>query len=351
MSGDSKKIRVLIVDDSFFMRKLLRELLISDADIEVVGEARNGEEAIIKAGNLKPNVLTMDYKMPNLDGAVAAEMILKEVSPPPAIIMLSAYTKEGAEETLKSLRAGAVDFILKPSGEISWDIEKIKGEILEKVRVAAHAKVRKFPELKTEVKEIAPARSAFEAVVIGASTGGPPVLEDILTGLPPIFKFAVLVAQHMPKEFTKSFADRLNNISSFPVKEAEDGEIIKQGVCLVAPGGRHMKISLDEHQKARVKLTKIEEGVHNGLHPSIDVLMQSAAEAYKGNVIGVLLSGMGEDGVEGMRSIKSAHGHTIVQDPETAVVDSMPQKAIGEGLADEVLHPNNISKRLSGLIK
>jgi two-component system chemotaxis response regulator CheB len=154
----------------------------------------------------------------------------------------------------------------------------------------------------------------------------------------------------MPKEFTKNFADRLNSLSSFPVKEAEDGELIKGGVCLIAPGGRHMKIILDEHRKARVRLTKIEEGTYNGLHPSIDILMQSAAEAYKGNVVGVLLSGMGEDGVEGMRSIKSAHGHTIVQDPVTAVVDSMPQRVIDEGLADEVLHPNKISKRLSGLI-
>lgn len=349
----SRTIRVLIADDSFFMRKLLRRIFDSDSAIEVVGEARDGVETIGEAVRLKPDVITMDYHMPKLNGAAAAQEILKLVGPV-QIIMISAYTREGAEETLESLRSGAVDFVMKPGGELSLNIESISDVILTKVKVAAHAKVITHKRLKTGAVKARPQEArAPSAVIIGASTGGPPVLENIITELPGGFNLAICIAQHMPKRFTEAFALRLDKAARLTVKEAEEGDRIRAGMVFLAPGGADMELergekNQDQEVYARITKAPREPGT---IKPSINVLMISAARAYRGRVVGVLLTGMGNDGVEGLKAIKMVHGHTIVQKPDTATVDAMPHAAIVAGIADEVLPPEKISQRIVELSK
>ena len=353
MTEGNRKIRVLIVDDSFFMRKLIRDLLSIDSEIEVVGEAKDGIEAVEEAARLLPDVILMDYSMPQMSGVEATGKILERPDPLPVILMLSAYTTEGADETLESLRAGAVDFISKPSGELSLDIEKVKEEIILKVKKLALVQVRKFEKIKivkkTKNQKISSNKVIAKVIVIGASTGGPPVLEDILSRMPANLNAILIIVQHMPKRFTETFAKRLDKISPLFVKEAEDGEVLKTGMAYVAPGGTHMKIEKGEKDNASrtdmvVRLTR--EPLEYGIWPAIDVSMMSAANYYPYEIMGIILTGMGDDGLEGMRAIKAVKGHTIVQDPATAVVGSMPKAVIEEGLADEILSPDEIAKRI-----
>ncbi|MEK7453108.1 MAG: chemotaxis response regulator protein-glutamate methylesterase [Patescibacteria group bacterium] len=355
MIEENKKIRVLIVDDSFFMRKLLIEILSSSNEIEVIGSAKNGLEAISEAKRLKPDVITMDYQMPNMNGAQATEEILKDSESFPAVIMLSAFTKEEAEETFESLRAGAVDFIVKPSGELSLDINKLKDKIIARIKMAAMAHVKKRKVLdeivqksfiKGKKRDDDIEESSVKIVVIGASTGGPPVIEDIIITFSQNFSAPILIVQHMPEHFTKSFAERLNKVSKIPVKEAEEGDLVRAGQIFIAPGGFHMKVQKRDDNKLEkfIHLTK-EPAIH-GLRPSIDVLMNSVAHNYVNQIIGVILTGMGSDGMEGMRAIKTVYGHTIVQAPETAVIDSMPRAVIDSGLADYILPPEEIMKKI-----
>jgi len=351
MAEENKKIRVLIVDDSFFMRKLLLDILSSDAEIEVVGEAKDGTGAVEEAARLKPDVITMDYLMPKMNGRDSIEKIMHDVKPSPRIIMLSAHAEEGAETTLQCLAAGCVDFILKPSGELSLDIEKIKKEIISKVKIAARARFR-FPD-KTDkhVKnKVAIGKYASKVVAIGASTGGPPILEQIIGSLSADLDMAVLVVQHMPAYFTKTFAERLDTTTCFSVKEAEEGDMVKTGMVFVAPGEFHMELEKKAdggNSNTVIHLTKTPP--KNEFRPSIDILMASAARCYQDKIIGVVLTGMGSDGLEGMRAIKNARGCTIVQDPETAVVDSMPKSVINDGLADEILPPDKIAEKIAEL--
>lgn len=341
-------IRVLIVDDSFFMRKIISDLLSGNEDIEVVGKARDGEEAIRLAADLKPDIITMDYHMPAMNGAETTKEILKGDGPLPAIIMLSATTSKGADETLASLNAGAVDFIAKPSGELSLDIEKIKNELIFKVKLSAKAKVRS--PRKGERKEIKKnheiiKEEAAKLIIIGSSTGGPPAVEDILTAIPGDLKAAILVIQHMPEKFTKSFAQRLNKISAFRIKEAEESEGVKTGMCLIAPGNYHMEVVNKGGLGKEIHLNQ-EAGLHGGLRPAIDVTMKSAALNFSGKVVGIILTGMGSDGTEGMRAIRGVGGHTIAQSPDSAVIDSMPKSVIEAGLADEVIPLDKIAQRI-----
>lgn len=347
------KIRVLIVDDSFFMRKLIREILSSDPEIEIIDDAKDGVEAIGKAARLEPDVIIMDYNMPQMNGAEATQKILGKVEKLPVILMLSAYTTEGAEATLECLRAGAVDFIAKPSGELSLDIDKVSEEIITKVKKLAQAQVKKFEKIKSFKKSKKPLvkieKKGTKIIVIGASTGGPPILEDIFANLPEDLNAVIIVVQHMPKYFTETFAKRLDKVSPLFVKEAERGEVLKAGMAFIAPGGYHTKIEKRKKEndldfEMVINLTK--EPIEYGFWPSIDVSMMSVAQYYPYGIIGILLSGMGGDGVEGLRAIKSVNGHNIVQDPATAVVASMPEAAIREGLEDEILPPEKIAKRI-----
>lgn len=342
------KIRVLVVDDSFFMRKLLREILESDPGIEVIGTAKSGEEAIEKNKELHPDVITMDYNMPDKNGIEAIEEILSSgLMKKPAIVMISAHTTAGSTVALDCLRAGAIDFIAKPSGELSMDIDTIKDEILLKIHIASLAKVTVYPKYcKPEIKEKKDILTLAEKViVIGSSTGGPPLVEDILGSLPAGLNATVIVAQHMPTYFISRFAERLDKITALRVTEAKDGDFMTEGKIFIVPAGYDFEIL----ENKKIKLNPI--GNPEGAKPSIDVTMQAIAKIYKDKVVGVILSGMGEDGLLGIKAIKEAGGWAIAQDPETAVISSMPKAIIEANLSNEILPPEKIPSHLVSLIK
>ena len=335
-------IRVLVVDDSFFMRKLLQELIQTFVDVEVVGEAKYGAEAISQCLLLQPDVITMDYHMPDMNGAEVTRKIMSlTLSKKPAIIMVSAFTKDGMSETMECLRAGAFDYIQKPSGELSLDIEKIRDEIELKIRVASKSKVVQFSssQVASVKKPIQYPSPAQKLVIIGSSTGGPPVVEDILSRLPVKLNAAVLVVQHMPRQFTNSFAKRLDGICPHHVKEAQHDDILRSDTILVAPGDADTRIESDNGHFI-VKVSDA-QGLQ-GIHPSINVAMESAAMVYQQTIVGVVLSGMGDDGKQGAAKVKSIGGKIIVQDPDTAVVNSMPKTIQDAGYADFILKPEDI---------
>ncbi len=343
--AQNDKIKLLIVDDSFLMRKILIELLSEEDDIEIVGEAADGEDAFLKTKSLRPDIITMDYNMPLMNGLEAIKKIRREMDYFPAIIMISAKTREGANDTLECMRQGAIDFIPKPSGEISVDIKRVYKELVLKIRTAIKARGKIGKKEKKEVKEAS--EKSIEAVVIGASTGGPPVVEDIIKSVSITKKATLLVVQHMPRYFTSSLAKRLDKLSKIEVREAKDGEELVGGSCLIAPGGKHMMIVRDKSKKVVVNLT--DQPLRNGFRPSIDYAMESVAQIYKEKTMGIILTGMGFDGTDGMVEIKNKGGYTIAQSPEEAIVDSMPESAIETGSVNEVLEIEKIIKRVSEL--
>ncbi len=330
-------IRVLVVDDSAFMRKMVTQILNSCDDIEVIGTAKDGEDGIKKVEELKPDVVTLDVEMPKVDGLTALAYIMNKFPLP--VVMLSALTGEGTKATVKALSYGAVDYIQKPSGTISLDIDKIKDEIINKVKLAATAKVRKL-ELRERPKPgIDFCLENEKVVVIGASTGGPQALVEVLSNLPRNIPASILLVQHMPKQFTKSFAERLNSLSEIEVKEAENGDEIIEGRALLAPGDYHMlvnssKVILDDGPKI------------NSVRPAVDPTMISAAQSYGKNVVGVILTGMGNDGAYGIKIIKEKGGITIAQDESTSVVFGMPKAAIATGCVDKVLPLHEIANEI-----
>jgi len=359
-----KKIKVLIVDDSGVMRKLLSDIITQDGEMEVIGTAASGVEAVQKAESLHPDVITMDINMPKMNGILAVEHIMK--SRPTPIVMISSVTQHGAEATLKALELGAVDFIAKPSGDISLDIESLQMEIASKVKTASKIKVvrnvngspkgasdllgtshlkvtrglvRRSPSPPT-LKLVAP-----HILAIGCSTGGPQALNEILGELPSYFPYPILVVQHMPEKFTKELAKQLNQKVKLKVVEAEDGDKIKGGTVYIAPGSYHMRVTPHE----MIRLSQDEKV--NGHRPSIDVMMESVSEVYGKHAIGVLLTGMGSDGARGLYKVKQAQGVTIAQDELTSAVFGMPKVAIEMGCVDYVLPLPLIAKRLVGFIK
>ncbi|MGB2762504.1 MAG: chemotaxis response regulator protein-glutamate methylesterase [Minisyncoccales bacterium] len=350
----SDKITVLIIDDSFFMRKFLTELLESDARIKVIGTAKNGKQGLEKIKELRPKAVTLDYEMPGWNGIETLRHIMRES--PAAVIMLSAFTKEDAEITLQALREGAVDYVLKPSGPISWDIGQIKYEIIKKVKAASLIDIAKLKEIiRKKAKKLIFGKEIpllDKAVVIGASTGGPQTLELILKQFPQDIPSAILIVQHMPKFFTKLFAERLNSICDIQVKEAEQGEIIKKGIAYVAPGSWHMRVKSKASETGIkigvIKLTK--ESPVDNLRPSINVLMKSVAKEYKDNAIGVILTGMGQDGAEGISAINEAGGATIAQDEESSLIFGMPKRAIETGAVRAILSVDKIARRILELL-
>ena len=324
------KIRVLVVDDSALMRRLISDMINSSPECEVVGTARDGGEAIEKVSVLRPDVVTLDVEMPRVNGLEALAHIMMHTPTP--VIMLSALTTEGAETTIRALELGAVDFIPKPGGRsISLGIDGVREELLRKIRTAARSRPRRL-HLRPRPRLLrAPRLRENAAIVFGASTGGPGTLIDILQSLPgdvpPVF-----IVQHMPPGFTSSFAKRLNALTRFEVKEAEDGDVVKPGRGYVAPGDYHMLI-----RRSRIRL---DHGPKlHGVRPAVDITMESAAESFGSNTIGVLLTGMGSDGAEGLRKIRQAGGRTIVEAEQTCVVFGMPKAAIEAGAA-EVIAPS-----------
>ncbi|WP_371369009.1 Protein-glutamate methylesterase/protein-glutamine glutaminase [Sporomusa rhizae] len=330
-------IRLLVVDDSVFMRKLLSDLFAGEADFTVIDTARNGKEAVDKVKKLKPDLVTMDVEMPIMDGLKALELVMKECPTP--VVMISSLTQAGAVATLQALELGAVDFIAKTAGPIS-SVSGIKNEILNKCRAAARANVLQLTKARAtstvsllQKTHSTPMGLQDERIVaIGTSTGGPRALQEVITKLPGNIPCGVLVVQHMPPGFTKSLADRLNSLSSVTVKEAEQNDVIRPGLVLIAPGDYHMLIER-EGGKAVVKLNQ--NPPIGGHRPAVDPMMESVARVFGSKTIGVILTGMGHDGAKGIQAIKQQNGQTIAEDQSTAVVYGMPKSAIEMGVVDK----------------
>lgn len=347
-----EKIRVLVVDDSLFMRTLIKEMLESDDRIEVVGTAKDGYEAIEKTQFLKPDVITLDVEMPRMNGLEALAYIMSEIPTP--VIMLSAITRKGTSATIKAFEYGAFDFVSKPSGNISLNIKEIEDELLEKIIAASKTDTSKLkiilPEEKPKTPPPLPTSIKFKEkiVAIGASTGGPKALTQILTRLPSPMHAAIIVVQHMPPGFTASFAHRLNHLCKVPVKEAENEEIIKAGMVYIAPGGYHLKIEyIDEEYKA---ILDDETPPVFGVRPSVDVMMRTVANNFDKGIMSIILTGMGKDGARGMELLKEKNAITIVQDKHSAVVYGMPSSAIARGCVDKILPLDEITHELTRFI-
>ncbi|MCW3984654.1 MAG: chemotaxis response regulator protein-glutamate methylesterase [Candidatus Bathyarchaeota archaeon] len=330
------QIKVVVVDDSLLMQRVLCDLLQSDKQIVVVGTARDGEEALIKVANLKPDVVTMDIEMPKMNGLTAVRRIME--SNPTPVVMISALTQREALLTLKALEFGAVDYVPKPSGQISLNMESVREELLSKVKTAACANLS---STKTTVQEDlhAPTSIGDHIISIAASTGGPPAVTKVLTSLPADSP-PILIVQHMPKGVTKLFAEGLNERCKFTVKEAQEGDRVQARLALIAPGGFHMVVT-KEH---RIHLTT--DPPVNYVRPAADVLMQSMAEVYGAKNVGVVLTGMGSDGARGIKAIKEHGGITIAQDQKTSVVYGMPNVAYQTGCVDVVAPLDKIPRQI-----
>jgi len=344
-----KEIKVMVVDDSVLMRKFISDILNEDPELEVIATASNGKFALDKIGQLNPDVVTLDVEMPEMDGIETLTRIMKE-NPLP-VVMISALTQAGAELTFKALEIGAVDFITKPDMTTSRSILEIKDEIRMKVRTAARIKVGRITKAAIEAvqesvnklqelqrdrskKTSHPGRGAEKLVTIGISTGGPEALRHLLPLIPPEFPAGIMIVQHMPPGFTKAFADRMNAISQIEVVEAQDGDPIVPGRVLIAPGNYHMSVE-DRSGSPAAKIDQKERV--NLFRPSIDVLMFSTARRFRTKNIGIIMTGMARDGVEGIRRIKEDGGRTIAQDEETSVVFGMNKLAIQSGYVDKVV--------------
>jgi two-component system chemotaxis response regulator CheB len=332
-------IRVLIVDDSAFVRHILSKHLEADPDITVVGQACDGVEALAQTLALKPDVVTLDVEMPRMDGLAALQRIMTEN--PTSVVMLSALTQRGAQVTVQSLMRGAVDFCPKPDATI--DIQSVVEALTAKIKIAAS--VRPAPLAPSAPLVVphelgirpSPFRTGDPVVVVGASTGGPRALQQVLSGLPADLSAAVAIVQHMPAGFTSSLARRLQDTSLLTVQEAADGDRLARGLALVAPGGYHLRFS----GRRRVALDA--GPPRNYIRPSLDVCLESAARYHGAATIGVVLTGMGHDGTEGARQIKAAGGRVVVEDESTSVVYGMPRSVVEAGLADRAVPLSEIA--------
>jgi two-component system chemotaxis response regulator CheB len=340
-------VRVLIVDDSAFMRNALSSMLSSDPEIQVVGLARDGQDGVEKVLQLKPDVVTMDVEMPRLDGLGALKQIM-ERNPVP-VIMVSSLTTDDAKVTLDALDLGAVDFIPKNLTNLSIDIVKIKEILIAKVKeIAKKAHLRRRPVLQRRTEAAPPqmpvrttGERRISVVAIGSSTGGPKALQEIIPKLPKEFPVPIIIAQHMPATFTGPFAQRLNELSQVTVQEAKDGDVLKPGLVLIAPGGGHMRVQRRRSLETVVSISNaIEDFIYR---PSVDALMQSVSECFPGRALGVMLTGMGNDGVNGMRAMKQTGARIFAQNEETCVVYGMPKAVVDAGISDKVLAVEEIA--------
>jgi two-component system chemotaxis response regulator CheB len=340
-----KKVRVLIVDDSAFMRKAIRRMLSGAHDIEVVDTAADGREALAKVGELRPDIITLDVKMAGMDGITALERIMREYSTP--VIMLSSLTQEGAEVTLKALELGAVDFIDKTRAESPMDIALLANELIAKVRAVAGVDIEKIRANLSEAVMATPVQprppspgdrvpgsGRIDVVALGTSTGGPPALHVLIPKLPRNFPSGMIVVQHMPMGFTRPLAERLNTQSQLNVVEAAEGDEVLPGKVLIAPAGHHVKL---RRLNGRYVIHLDTEPPDSPHKPSVDVMMASVAKACGRKSLGVLLTGMGNDGAKGMRAIREAGGRTLAESEETCIIYGMPKSAVDEGVVDKVV--------------
>ncbi len=343
-------IRVLVVDDSAFMRKAISMMLESDPEIQVIATARDGIEAIEKVKELKPDLVTLDVEMPRMDGITAVKKIMKE-NPLP-ILMVSSLTLEGARATIDAMAAGAVDFIPKQLSYVSLDITKIKADLISKIKTIARDRSRAFSRVLSAktfaAKKASPLKfPGAQIAVIGISTGGPFSLQKVIPFIPEGFPIPIAIVQHMPPHFTRSLAERLDSISRIEVCEAEDGMELEKGNAYIAPGGLHFKFK----RTGGKILAAISKDPPDTLHrPSVDVMFSSAFEIFGGKILAAVMTGMGKDGLEGARLIKSAGGKVIAQNEETCVVYGMPKAIVDAELADVVLPLEEIAPAISNAV-
>lgn len=354
-------IRVLVVDDSAFMRKVITQMINAEPDLTVVDTARNGEDALKKLATLAVDVVTLDVEMPVMDGLTALKGIMERHGLP--VIMLSSLTKRSSQVTMKALSLGAIDFVAKPAGSISLRIEDVSEEITAKIRTAAKAKVQRLrpssPPRSDTAAALGPMRPAAVSsgdvglrkhgssrvvVAVGSSTGGPKAVEEVLLHLPANLPAAVLVTQHMPAGFTRSFAERLHGVSPLNVKEAQDGDWLRDGCAFIAPGDYHMIVGPDK----RIQLNQ--EPPLQFLRPAVDITMKSLPQIFGSKIVGVVLTGMGRDGAAGMAAIKACGGHTIAQDKATSTIYSMPRVVFENGHADYVLPIQRVAEGIIRLV-
>lgn len=348
--GLARNASVLVVDDSAFMRRLISDIVSATDEFRVVATARHGEDALQKIHELDPDIVTLDVEMPGLNGLETLGYIMSETPRP--VVMLSAYTVEGGDLTLRALDYGAVDVVAKPSGTISLDIEKVADRLLDALRAAATANLANLPVQLSRQRRAARAaepptaaraqRTAEFAVAIAASTGGPRALVEVVPQISAPFGAAVLIVQHMPARFTTSLAERLNGLSPLPVREAVQNERVVADHVYLAPGDYHMRLVRDA---GGIRIALDQEPTLWGVRPAADHLFRSAADVYGANTVAAVLTGMGKDGAEGLRTIVDAGGWGIAQDRATSVIYGMPQAAAA--VAQEVLPLPRIAEAIS----
>src|SRR6266436_5239167 len=333
----SERIRVLVVDDSALMRKLIPAILARDSSIEVVGTAMDGAFALKKIEELKPDVVTLDLERPRMDGTETLRLIMQRAPLP--VILFSTHSKEGGYATFKALAIGAVDFLAKPKDAAAGHLDNIADQLIAKIKVAKRAAGRKLPP--AVIKETAApkkgTRSALpprRVIAIGISTGGPNALQYVLTQIPADFQSTIVIVQHMPEGFTEMFAKRLDECCALEVHEARSGDLLLAGRVLICPGNRHMMV----RRMPRGDMAILSDGPPvNGHRPSADVLFHSVAQEFALTSVGILMTGMGDDGAEGLGAIKAAGGMTIAQSEDTCVVSGMPRAAIIKGYASKII--------------
>jgi two-component system, chemotaxis family, protein-glutamate methylesterase/glutaminase len=361
-------IKVVVVDDSAFMRKAISTMLAKDPEIDVVATARDGEEGLELIRKHNPDVVTLDIEMPRMDGLTALRHIMMEMPRP--VLMVSSLTNEGAEATLKALDLGAVDFIPKQLSKVSLDIVKIEASLISKVKIVAsrklmHSRPRPAAIARPLTPGATPAPSRYEprpagtgtpvsvcapsgapkrdVVVIGVSTGGPPAVQKVLSAFPANFPASIVIAQHMPAAFTGPFAKRLDGLCQIAVKEAEVGDKLKPGCAFIAPGGKHLQL---KQLVSRVDLEITTEPASALYKPSANVLIGSAADAVGRRALGVILTGMGNDGMEGIRTLKQKGGRALAQSDATCVVYGMPKAIVDAGLSDEIVDIDDMAQAI-----
>lgn len=353
-----KKIRVLVVDDSALMRKVLKEILEHDPDVQVVGAARDGEDALVKVRDLRPDVVTMDINMPGMDGLTALQYIISEEICP--VIMVSSLTTEGAVTTFEALELGAFDYVAKPGGTISLNLNMIEKELISKIKVAVKSGIIK--NIRRQIRKSITTRADIDAlknqysmggiskkaVVIGISTGGPQTLAEVIPQLPPDLDASIFIVQHMPANFTAAFAKRLNNLSQIRLKEAEAGDVAQKYNAYLAKGGYHLLLRKIRESDVRIRLSTIPAHL---FIPSVSVMMDSVLKIYKNNTVGVLMTGMGSDGADAMLNIRNAGGRTIAESEETAIVFGMPMEAIKKGGAEIIAPSYQIAEEIVKAVK
>ena len=345
--------RVLVVDDSAFMRRLITEIIESRSEFLVVGTARDGTDALAKVRTLKPDIVTLDIEMPGVDGLAALQRIMTEM-PRPVVMLSAAGSETGNSLTIRALELGAVDFVRKPSGPVSIDLVTVRSELLRALAAASVVRVPSgtvsLPPQLAETRKPRENRQASPAnaiVVIAASTGGPKALSEVVANIPDSLCAAVLVVQHMPADFLHSLARRLSQIGTMPVTVGRSGEPVISGRIVLAPGDQHMSVVI----RGGFPVLEMDSGpLVCGVRPSADPLFRSAANAFGQNVVGVVLTGMGHDGAEGLLAIRAAGGGAIVQDRASSIIYGMPRAALTRAGADRVVAPGLVGSAAVDLL-